>query len=321
MDVIITNDSALEFWRLHRRSRVNFVFRKCLRKPPCESSISTVLHHVETWNLTMPLDIMVGEKGSRRPSKAILPHVCSNPLPDNAILEASNGLYVISPELCFFQMAGRYSLAELIALGNELCGSYSLPPIPSAGIDQDVSNQPLYNLPKLTNVKKLKAFAARMEGWLGYRLALKALQYIADDSASPMETILFILLTLPYRYGGFALPAPELNGRIDPEYRMARFSGGSFYRGDLLWRSAKTVVEYDSDMEHTGPDRIASDAIRRNDLALCGFTEITVTKSQVQDPKLLEKIARQIAARIGKELRYKNPAFAKTQSGLYRALF
>ena len=160
-----------------------------------------------------------------------------------------------------------------------------------------------------------------MEGRPGYRQALTALRYIANGSASPMETILFILLSLPYRYGGYGLPIPELNGRIDPEKGAERFEGKSFYRGDLLWREAKVVAEYDSDMEHTGPDRIAKDAIRRGDLDLCGYLEVTVTKNQVKNVALLDKVARQIAARIGKKLRYKNTAFRKAQRGLLRVLF
>jgi len=281
-------------------------------------------------------------------------------VPDGAFVDAGGGLYVSSPEFCFFQLADAYPLARLIALGIELCGSYSLSSKATAGADHgaiagaepgataskdhsafkqrvkgkassglveaagsneySASDQSIYNLPQLTNKTKLKAFVARMGGWQGHKQAIKALRYIAEDSASPMETILFILLTLPYRYGGYGLPTPELNGRIYPGKGVKRFSGRSFYRGDLLWRKAGVVAEYNSDLEHTGPERIARDAIRQSDLNLCGIYEIPVTKEQIKNEELLDKVARQIAARIGRQLRYKEPGFTEARKELRNVL-
>ena len=93
---------------------------------------------------------------------------------------------------------------------------------------------------------------------------------------------------------------PELNERIYPKKRASHFAGKSFYRGDLLWRDAGIVAEYNSDAEHASPNRIAMDAIRRNDLALCGIFEVTVTKRQMQSMELFDKVAKQIAVRLGK---------------------
>jgi len=311
MEAFITNDSALEFWRLYRRSKKDRVFPPCRRRPPGESPSSFELHRGDTWNLTLPLDLMVGSRGARRPSEAVRPHVCTKHLPDGSFVNAEDGLVVSSPEFCFFQMAGEYPLAKLIALGLEFCGSYSLPAKTSEGADRDEPAQALYNLPKLSSQKKLKAFVARMEGWDGYDQATKALQYIADGSASPMETTLCILLTLPYRYGGYGFPLPELNGRINPEKGAKKFAGRGFYIGDLLWREAGVVAEYNSDTEHTGPERIARDAIRRGDLELCGIYEVTVTKRQLFDAELFDKVAKQISKKSGKRLRYKDPGFSK----------
>jgi len=237
--------------------------------------------------------------------------VCSKALPDACFLNAGGGLYVSSPEFCFFQMAHVYPLAKLIELGLELCGSYSLSSKAHEGAAEGAIEQALYNLPKLTSANKLKAFCARLEEWPGHRKAMNALRYIVDGSASPMESILAILLTLPYRYGGYGFPMPELNGRIDPIKGMKPFSGRGFYRGDLVWREARVVAEYNSDLEHADPRSMAQDAIRRSDLALCGFTEVTVTKEQLKSMMLLDKVARQIAKKLRKQLRYENPGFFK----------
>jgi len=290
-----------------------------------------MLRHGETRGLTFPMDIMVSELGARRPSKVAVPHACTKSLPESALVDAGDGLYVSSPEFCFFQMAGEYPLAKLIALGVELCGSYSLPGKTSVGTEKGTSDrpsqnhdaleQPIYNLPPLTSLKKLKAFAAHMGGWPGYKQTVKALRHIADNSASPMEAILFILLTLPLTYGGYGLPIPELNGRIYPVKGAKKFSGREYYRGDLLWRDAGVVAEYNSDIEHTGPERIAADAIRQSDLGLCGINVVPVTIKQIKNLELLDKVARQFAAGIGKRLRCNNPEFAEVQRNLYNTLY
>jgi len=162
----------------------------------------------------------------------------------------------------------------------------------------------------------MEAFVARRKGWFGYRQASMALRYIEDGSASPMETVLCVLLTLPYKYGGYGFPLPELNGRIDPVNGVRTFVGKKFYIGDLLWRDAGVVAEYNSDTEHTGPERIARDAIRRGDLELCGIYKVTVTKRQLFDAELFDKVAKQISKKSGKRLRYKDPGFSKARCEL-----
>jgi len=241
-------------------------------------------------------------------------------LPDGCFVNAGNGLFVSTPEFTFLQMASKYPLPKLIALGLELCGTYSLPDKEVSGANQDASDQTLYNLQRLTSKRRLTAFVGRMKGWSGQRLAAKALCYIVDGSASPMESIVFMMLCLPYRYGGYGLPMPELNGRIDPDKNVKRFAGREFYRGDLFWRQAKVVVEYDSDQEHADKIRIAKDAIRRSDLTLCGILEVTVTREQAKSVMLFDKIARQLAVRMKKELRYKEPGFSVARRELRRSL-
>ena len=321
MDVFFTNETALEFWRLQRRSQENRNYCPCRRMPPCEASASYIVRLGETWGLSLPLDIMVGERTARRPSKAVRPHVCSKPIPKGSFVSVGDDLYLSSPEFCFFRMAAKYPLAKLIALGFEICGSYSLPGSASTGGDQGDSVQTMYDLPPLSSKKRLTAFSARMEGWVGHKQALKALRFVADGSASPMEAVLVILLTLPYRLGGYALPMPELNGSIYPKKGVSRFAGRDFYRGDLLWRDAGVVAEYNSDLEHANPDRIARDAIRRSDLSLCGIYEVTITNGQIKSMELFDKVAKQIAVRIGKKLRYKEPEFLKARRELRRVLF
>ncbi|MCL1896343.1 MAG: endonuclease domain-containing protein [Clostridiales bacterium] len=189
------------------------------------------------------------------------------------------------------------------------------------GNGEETADDNLYGHPPLTNVKALKNLAGRMEGVNGQKNANRALRYIADGSGSPMETILFMLLTLPHQLGGYGLPAPVLNKRIDMAKAGISRSGKPYYVLDLFWPKAKLAIEYDSDSYHTGADRIARDAKKRSDLKARGITVITVTSGQVRSATEFERIAKLISRNLHGRLRFKNPGqFLKARRELRNLL-
>jgi len=252
-------------------------------------------------------------------------------------------------------MANYVHIVKLIELGMEFCGYYCLPvttgesspttrndniPI-SAGdnlstidtgdnlstIDigrkaMDVgdnaknNDEMLYDHPQLTNTKELKTFTSRMIGISGYKKVSRAMRYILDGSASPMETMLVMLLTLPYKLGGYGLPAPELNKRISAGTEIKKRWGKAFYVCDLFWQEVNLAVEYDSDLYHTGAKRIASDSKKRLDLAMLGIDVITVTSIQIRNNTSFNSIAKLIAKKLQKQLQYNDAQFIKAQRNL-----
>ena len=181
---------------------------------------------------------------------------------------------------------------------------------------EEIVDKTVYGHPRLTNTKELKNLTARMKSVNGQKKACRALRYILDGSASPMETILCMLLTLPHKLGGYGLPAPELNRRVDIGDTSKNRSGKSFYVCDLFWPKAGLAVEYDSDSYHSGADRIAADSRKRLELATLGITVITVTSRQVRNAIEFEGLAKLISRKVGKQLRYKNPEFQKAHREL-----
>jgi len=316
METFITHKSALQYWRLHGRAQERDGYRRVSKRPPsCVPSFDAILKS-EGFGLPMPLDIMANAPNGRRASQAIRPHLFRGTFPIGSFISVGNGLFVSSPELCFFQMASELPLIKLIELGFELCGSYSLPGTGASGVNVEISGKGFYDRPPLTTAKKLDSFIARMSGAHGRNLAIKALRYITDGAASPMETILVMLLSLPYKYGGYGLPMPELNSHIIPLKSAKRSSSKSYYSCDLYWPELNLAAEYDSDQFHTGGDRIANDSKRRNALAAIGVVVITITNQQIRSIVEFEKAARSLAINMDRQLRYKNPGFAVAQRGL-----
>lgn len=155
----------------------------------------------------------------------------------------------------------------------------------------------------------------------GSKKAKRAIRYLLDNSASPMETKLAILLTLPYLLGGYGFIAPELNSRIIPSKTVKRSVSKTFYSCDLYWPDYYLAVEYDSAQHHSGSEQINSDAKKKNALTLMGITVITVTKQQLYNGTEFEKVARVIANCLGKRLKFNKGSFALIHAELRRQLF
>jgi very-short-patch-repair endonuclease len=241
-------------------------------------------------------------------------------LPYNSFALLGSGLFVCSPEFCFQQLARKLTLIETIQLGFELCGSYCLPAITHhAGLKTPASNCQ-YSLPELTNVRKLSVFIGCVKSEKGSGQAFNALKYVTNNSGSPMETILVMLLTLPYRLGGYGLPMPELNYQINPVGVTKRRTNTSHYRCDLLWPSVKLAVEYDSEQYHCGAEKIFDDSKHRNLLSSMGYPPIIVTKQQLYDVEEFEKVVRLLAQKLGKQLKHRSSNFQVAHRRLRKEL-
>ena len=313
MKVCIGYQSALEYWRIRRALPDSGALRRRIVTLP--GTLPTA-NQVRSTELVLPLHIMLNNPAYRWPSQTLIQHVFSGATPAGCFIGAGNEFEVSSPEFCFLQMASQLSLPRLIELGYEICGTYSLP----VANDPKAPESGFYNRQPLTSLKKLSAFVVGMSGFIGHKSAMRALRYILERSASPMETKLAMLLTLPYKLGGFGLPKPELNVRIVPSKTAEKASSKEFYTCDLFWPDHDIAVEYDSDRFHTGSKQIADDSKKRNALAMMGVTVITVTTQQFLNSIDFEKTARVIANRIGKRLVYKNPGFIYAYNDLREQL-
>jgi len=318
MDMIISHDSALQYWRLNRNVKINANAKLRRKSLPGGIPKSAIIRNSAPSGLSYPINVMVGSQKANRRSKLVRIRVWSAIAPEWCFVKIDDEVYVSSPQYCFFQMAEELSLVKLIELGLELCGTYSLPAMDES--DHESGHESgygcLYNQTPLTSVKALKAFTVRMEGVNGRKKALRALRYVANGSASPMETIVFMFLTLSYKLGGYGLPKPELNKRIDIHKIAKQRLGRAFYKCDLYWPKANTAVEYDSDLHHTGPERIASDSIKRLDLKSLGIEVVTVTRRQMRNADEFENVAKAIAKNLGKRLWYMNPQFENARKNL-----
>ncbi len=240
--------------------------------------------------LTLPVHILVPQRDARRRSTLFSAHLWKSALPEPAFACMCPGTYASTPPFLFLQFATELSLARLSLLGCRLCGTY---------VKDERSATGLRRRDALTSTREMTRSIGRLRGPRGIKRAREALGIVLDGAASPMEAVVALLLSMPAEAGGYGLPQPSLNYRIDPPPGLKRRSAQAFFVCDLYWPECRVAVEYDSDSFHTGSERIAHDSERRNALAYLGITVMTITRRQVMSLPAMDRAAAQLGRLLG----------------------
>lgn len=226
-------------------------------------------------------------------------HVRSTPLPKGTLVNHRDAL-VASPELVFLDLAKQLSFHQMVLLGMQLCASSADGAKP------------------LTNTAKLARFLNASKEHKGVKLARQTAKYIADNSWSIMESLLYIFLTLPNNYGGYGLAGAKLNHGITLKGNGRHQKGNKVF-ADLYWEQAKLVVEYDSYEFHNTSGMWVKDARRLTTLECNGFNTLAINTAQIYNDKAFAESARVIARYLGKRIQIRTKSFTE-QKRLLRGL-
>lgn len=240
-----------------------------------------------------PLHVLVSAEAVRGRSKSVLPTAWNGGLPKGSFREVNKDTYVSSPEFVFLQMARVLDVVSLIELGMELCGTYRR---------EALGGQTTYDQPALTTPRKLAKFLEEAGQAYGVKVARQALKYVAPNSASPFETIVYLLLCLPRRLGGYAFPAPKLNVGIKLGKRGRKHTLRRSSVPDLYWQDAKLDLECHGKVHERQKTR-TEDSMRRKALERMDVEVIELTYDEVKDQNLFYATVRRLAKKLGVRLR------------------
>ncbi len=195
----------------------------------------------------------------------------------------------------------------------ELCGKYALTSEADRGfVSRDQA---------LSSVENMAQFLGSMGGWFGIPKANAILKYVGNGSRSPMETRQWLLMCLPRRLGGYGIPRPAMNARIElnseERYRCRR----NYLECDMYWADMHVVVEYDGHDDHESRIDRSNDAVKRNTLIARGNTVFTVTGKQICDAEAFDAVVRDIAHSIGYRLKGFPDDWTMRRSLLRKELF
>ena len=257
--------------------------------------------------LARPLCIDAQTRGTRTRSTAWDCHVWGKPFPAGSLYQPGiPGVLVGAPWFSFLQMSSHLNLPDAIRLGMELCGTHStLPFSPKLTLPYTLTPREIKNgfsdCSPITSAEELKALLSQTPAGKRSK-AYMASRFIADGSRSPGESRLYILLCLPVRLGGYGLPRPILNARIDLPEELQRITGAQHYRCDLYYEDPGLAIEYDGGYHWEGEQRM-DDNTRQLILETLGITCIRIDKKQLENAALLDMQARRIAKHLGFRVR------------------
>ena len=164
------------------------------------------------------LHFAVDDPDERRTRRGIIVHSFRKGFPDGSILRLSNGATICSPELTFVQMGSILPPVSLACFGMCLCGIFAIDPSTGGAFDRGALEDVSHRLPRrdaLTEKTRIASFIEAHGRLVGSGNARKALRLMVERSRSPMESATALMLAAPASVGGYALPMPSLNCRID----------------------------------------------------------------------------------------------------------
>lgn len=171
------------------------------------------------------VSILVSSQSSRSKSTKTITHVCANNAVATIALAKPRGIFIPNLGFLFVQLAQCAPFLTLIEIGYDLCGSYTILPDESTFVQCEPA----------TNHNHLAKEIRALRGMRGRKIATRALQFVADNSASPMETKLTMFLCFKRTMGGYGLPFPKLNFPIEPTSAARKAAHKQRYVLDLYW--------------------------------------------------------------------------------------
>lgn len=238
-----------------------------------------------------PVDITVSEHEARFSSNGKKVHSCELVFPIGAVV-SRNSKMVASPELLFLELACKLSIHRLILLGLQMC-----------------SHSPGLHSEAITTKQKLNAFLAKTSGHRGHRKAVRAVKYIENGSASVMESIAYMILSLPHALGGYGLNGAAFNYEIKLKNEACIRLGQNRCFTDLYYRQAKLAVEYESFAYHNSPSEQGKDVMRSAVLERQGIDVMRLSTIQLYNRDACKDFAYNLATRLKRRIQIRAKGF------------
>ncbi len=313
MAFYINNRSAMLFWCMVTTSLEDVV---SLSKACDLSDSETAFAHIDekaiddfAYGSEKKIHLLVGDNKQRTQSPRLVYHLHQGPFPKGAFLRYSPNILVASPELCFLEMALELPFFKLVEFGFLLCGTYTVNP------DARDPNR----RKQLSSKRRIEAFIESMRPERGCVVALRALSFVVEGSASPRETKTAILLCMPIRLGGYGFEKPLMNYRVDFTEKEQRLFGKPYVVLDLYWPDSNFGIEYDGGDNHTEETDVSRDRRKNSELNYRGINVIRVDKDQLKNPFEVYVLAKKCARAMKKPFRKPTAKQQERKAELFNA--
>ena len=261
------------------------------------------------------IELLVPAPKDRIRAKGFACHVLSTPIPSGSFLRLVDGasgtlallpgteVFVESPRLAALNTARQlgklvssHSISateadlRLFKLIMEDCSTYVLNPA------RPMEGDCLYDVEPVLTKQGLVAFLEEATVMHGLLRAKRVAGWLADRSASPMETFLYAGYSLLPSSGGLGFPQPKLNYSI-PLSQMSQLLLNHTERltPDLFWEDWNVLIEYLGAEAHEGDSAYDEDTGRIQDFEVLGYRPFPVRYRHVKTPASFNRLAARVA--------------------------
>ena len=278
---------------------------------------------------TARIDVCVPHRKDRVQSTSVRNIVCAPSWFKSPFMHVNNSLSFAGPELLLAQEAAHGSLVSTALLAYELCGTYAHDPL---------ANTMRYGLDPVCDRASIRRFIQDTPGKIRGRSKLTdTLTYVHENSWSPMESVLALVLSLPLSKGGYGIRQLTLNRRAEDGQSCARIP-------DILLGSTKVGINYEGEghfetnaltdaalqaaacasaeslarIEMAGQsvrDSIVRDKRRDRELLLAGYRVVTVTKEDLHNQPALDELVWQLQRLVALETSATEPTKTEIVGG------
>lgn len=301
-----------------------------------------------------PVDLLVPVRRARSSGRSARFHVWGSVVPAGSFLAAGPDLMVSGPELVVIQLCSAQGKLDALLDDHARAAHAEARLLAEFGVEDDpVLDHPLewerarrlvgavavacefagtyrlgsgerpvtYHARPLMSEASLARAVEEVGESQGTRRARRVCALMVEGSASPMETSLALMLSLPTELGGFGLERPLLNRAVDALGLRGAASDRDEVTPDLLWPGRRVALEYDSAEFHSGRGRRErEDVVRSNILAALGYRVLRATPETVRSLPDLELLAGQVACALGVGLEPTTPVEGLRRRKLFMML-
>lgn len=271
-----------------------------------------ILHYVNQLLLSkktraaFPIEVLVNSKNQTHKNRNFKYRVCTTPLPKNSIRQLSENVYYVGPELLLVQLSSVLPYAQLALIALELCGKYSIDPKTHTFVK---------DLMPATTPEKIAKFVKNYEKhnphFRGKVKLNDAMDFVKENSASPMESRLFIKLCGKRKAGFYGCRDLSLNQSVQLSVDAAKIAGQKIVVPDIINQGRKVAIEYNSAQYHESSEQGQKDARRRDALVFDGWKVISITPQQYFNEQTFHVLAIQILKDLGQNYRFQVTNFPR----------
>ena len=183
-------------------------------------------------------------------------------LPANSLIKINNNILTINPELTIIYLSSKLNYYELALLIHEFMGTFS--------ITNNLEEKFMTNLPPITTKKKLQKYIVLYKKtnprFNGAAKIKDILNFTSENSASPMESRLYIKLCGPRLKGLYGCKNLKLNEGVELSNSASKIAGQRIIKPDISNKEHKVAIEYDSSQFHESVEQGQKDKRRRDAL-------------------------------------------------------